>query len=61
MWLAIVGGMQALHDVGSLLHLWNLAFLQESAMTSGFVNCSCQEIENIFGFIDETSHLELVL
>jgi hypothetical protein len=53
--------MQALHDVGSLLHLWNLAFLQESAMTSGFVNCSCQEIENIFGFIDETSHLELVL
>jgi hypothetical protein len=61
--LAIVGGVEALHDVGPLLlsPLTELGISQESTNSSSFANYRFQEIASTFGFANGFPHLELVL
>jgi hypothetical protein len=61
--LAIVGGMEALHDVGPFLlsPLMELGILQKSAKFPDFANYRFQEIASTSSFADEAPHSQLVL
>lgn len=61
--LAIIGGVEALHDVGPLLlsPFTKLGISQESAKTSGLANYRFQEIASTFSFSNEAPHSKLVL